>query len=154
MFCFRRAIKSLDSPWLSPLQSEAGSPVRFPGTPMPRSILDENHIHPVIRDTVAQHHQSVVQAVQSALASHAVVVVGMKSNPVVGKARALLASAGMEHHYMEYGSYLSQWRVRNALKMWTGWPTFPMVFVKGMLIGGFDDLKALHDAGQLRDLLG
>lgn len=54
---------------------------------------------------------------------------------------------------MEYGGYLSQWRLRNALKMWTGWPTFPMVFVKGTLVGGFEDLKALHDAGQLRDLL-
>ena len=121
---------------------------------MPRHILDENHIHPAIRDKVAHHHQSVVQVVQAALASHAVLVVGMKANPLVGKARALLTAAGIEHHYMEYGGYLSQWRLRNALKMWTGWPTFPMVFVKGMLVGGFEDLKALHDAGQLRDLLG
>jgi glutaredoxin-related protein len=121
---------------------------------MPRHILDENHIHPAIRDKVALHHQSVVQAVQAALVSHAVVVVGMKANPLVGKACALLAAAGIEHHYMEYGGYLSQWRLRNALKMWTGWPTFPMVFVKGMLVGGFEDLKALQDAGQLRDLLG
>jgi glutaredoxin-related protein len=78
----------------------------------------------------------------------------MKANPLVGKACALLAAAGIDHHYMEYGGYLSQWRLRNALKMWTGWPTFPMVFVKGMLVGGFEDLKTLHEAGQLRPLLG
>ena len=28
--------------------------------------------------------------------------------------------------------------------MWTGWPTFPMVFVKGTLVGGADDLQKLH----------
>jgi len=121
---------------------------------MPRHILDENHIHPAIRDTVAQHHQSVVQAVQSALTSHAVVVVGMKSNPFVAKARAVLDAAAIEYHYMEYGSYLSQWRLRTALKMWTGWSSFPMVFVKGVLVGGANDLKALNESGQLRALLG
>jgi len=37
--------------------------------------------------------------------------------------------------------------------MWTGWPTFPMVFVKGILVGGYTDLKALIDSGELRSLL-
>ena len=81
-------------------------------------------------------------------------VVGMKSNPFVGKARAVLEAAAIEHHYMEYGSYLSQWRLRMALKMWTGWSSFPMVFVKGALIGGATDLKALNESGELRALLG
>jgi glutaredoxin-related protein len=49
---------------------------------------------------------------------------------------------------------LSDWRRRNALKLWTGWPTFPMVFVKGVLVGGFDDLKKLHDSGALKAMLG
>jgi len=30
----------------------------------------------------------------------------------------------------------------------------PMVFVKGVLVGGANDLKALHESGQLRDMLG
>jgi glutaredoxin-related protein len=33
--------------------------------------------------------------------------------------------------------------------MWTGWPTFPMVFVKGVLIGGADDLARLLESGAL-----
>jgi glutaredoxin-related protein len=33
--------------------------------------------------------------------------------------------------------------------MWTGWPTFPMIFVKGTLIGGYENLKALKDSGEL-----
>ena len=60
----------------------------------------------------------------------------------------------MQHQYLEFGSYFGQWRRRNALKMWTGWPTFPMVFVRGMLIGGASDLKKLLDSGELKRLLG
>ena len=45
------------------------------------------------------------------------------------------------------------WRPRGALKMWTGWPTFPMVFVKGTLVGGYDDLKKLIDSGELKAML-
>jgi glutaredoxin-related protein len=37
--------------------------------------------------------------------------------------------------------------------MWTGWPTFPMVFVKGSLVGGYDDVKKLIDSGELKTLL-
>jgi glutaredoxin-related protein len=43
--------------------------------------------------------------------------------------------------------------MRNALKMWTGWPTYPMVFVKGALIGGATDLQALIASGELKTLL-
>jgi monothiol glutaredoxin len=57
------------------------------------------------------------------------------------------------HEYIEFGSYVSQWRLRNALKMWTGWPTFPMVFVRGTLVGGADDLRRLINSGELKTLL-
>src|SRR5438046_10541438 len=57
----------------------------------------------------------------------------MRQNPFPKKARKLLDEAGLAYKYLEYGSYLGEWRRRLALKMWTGWPTFPMVFVKGVL---------------------
>jgi len=57
------------------------------------------------------------------------------------------------YHYLEYGSYFSDWRRRTALKMWTGWPTFPMVFVKGTLVGGAAELIQLIDSGELQRLL-
>ncbi len=120
---------------------------------MPRRILDQQQIHPAIRERVTSHHQAIVTEVQEAIAGHAVVVVGMRQNPVVRKARQLLDQAGIVHQYLEYGSYLSRWRERNALKMWCGWPTLPMVFVKGVLIGGADDLHKLHTSGELQRLL-
>jgi glutaredoxin-related protein len=120
---------------------------------MPRAILAETHIHPAVRDKIARHHAAIVREVQDAVAAHAVVVVGMGINPFPKKARRLLDEAGVPYHYIAYGSYFSRWRERNALKMWTGWPTLPMVFVLGTLIGGAEDLGRLVASGELRGLL-
>jgi glutaredoxin-related protein len=120
---------------------------------MPRHVLDESRIHPAVRERVAGHEEDIVREVQDAVAAHAVVVVGMRQNPFPRKARKLLREAGIPHHYLEYGSYFSDWRRRNALKMWTGWPTLPMVFVKGVLIGGADDLARLLASGDVLRML-
>jgi len=120
---------------------------------MARPVLDEAQIHPAIRDRIAGLHADVLREVQAAVAAHPVVVVGMAQNPFVRKARRALDAAGVAHHDIDYGSYLNHWRRRNVLKMWTGWPTFPMVFVKGTLVGGADDLAALIASGELRRLL-
>ncbi len=120
---------------------------------MSRPVLDERHIHPAIREQVASHHQSIVNEVQAAMATHPVVVVGMGMNPAPKAARKALDVAGVAYHYLEFGNYFNTWRKRNALKMWTGWPTFPMVFVNGMLIGGSSDLRQLIQSGELAKLL-
>jgi glutaredoxin-related protein len=106
-----------------------------------------------VRARVAGHHADTVKEVQDSVARHAVVVVGMRQNPFVRKARKALQDAGVAFEYLEYGSYLSEWRRRNALKMWAGWPTLPMVFVKGVLVGGAEDLARLIASGELRTML-
>jgi monothiol glutaredoxin len=121
---------------------------------MTRPILDEARLHSAIRERVSNLHADIVHNVQSAAASHPVLVVGMAGNPMCGKARKALGAAGIAHHYLEYGGYFSLWRKRNALKMWTGWPTFPMVFVRGVLVGGADDTRRLIDSGELRRMFG
>ena len=93
-------------------------------------------------------------APRSTAASNPVLVVGMAQNPHVRRARKLLDAAQQPHQYLEYGSYLGLWRKRNALKMWSGWPTFPMVFVKGTLIGGADELDRMLASGELKRTLG
>lgn len=120
---------------------------------MPRAILDEAHIHPAIQSKVATHQADIVAQVQAAMGASAVVVVGMRQNPYPKRACKLLAAQGIGYQYLEFGGYLSQWRQRNALKLWTGWPTMPMIFVKGVLVGGFDDLKKLADSGELKTML-
>jgi glutaredoxin-related protein len=120
---------------------------------MPRHILSEDRIHPAIRDRIHDNHRDIVEEVQAAIAAHDVVVVGMSQNPHPRRARKALKAKGIDFKYLEYGSYLNTWRRRTALKMWTGWPTFPMVFVKGVLIGGADNLEKQLESGELQKLL-
>jgi monothiol glutaredoxin len=120
---------------------------------MPRAILDEAQIHPAIRERVANLHADIVREVQEAAARHPVLVVGMGQNPFPKKARRALDAAGVAYEYLEYGSYFGGWRRRNALKMWTGWPTLPLVFVKGTLVGGAEDLAKLIAGGELKRML-
>lgn len=120
---------------------------------MPRPVLDESNIHPAIREKIATHEQTIVREVQTAVAEHQVVVVGMGMNPFPKKACKALDGAGIAYKYLEYGNYFNTWRQRNALKLWTGWPTMPLVFAKGMLVGGANDLIKLIDSGELKKLL-
>jgi glutaredoxin-related protein len=99
-------------------------------------------------------HADVVRQVQDALASDRVVVVGMAQNPFVRKVRKALDEAGVAYKYLEYGSYFSQWKQRLAIKLWSGFPTFPQVFVNGTLIGGEDLTQAAIADGSLKSQLG
>jgi glutaredoxin-related protein len=91
----------------------------------------------------------VVAEVRDAIAAHKIVVVGMMWNPHVPRARKTLEKAGLTYHYLGYGSYVSQWKNRLGIKLWSGWPTFPQVFVDGRLIGGASELKRAIEAGDI-----
>jgi monothiol glutaredoxin len=108
---------------------------------MQRSILPQTQVHSAIHGKMAAYHQVAVDEVKQAIAAHDVVVVGMKLNPFPGKARRLLASHGIAHTYLEWGSYLSKWRARLA------------IIVKGVLIGGYSDLEKMLASGEFVRLL-
>ncbi len=102
-----------------------------------------------LRDMIA-FHPDVVERVRRAVTEQPVVVVGMAQNPHVKKVKSALADAGVTFTYLEFGSYFSSWRERLAIKLWSGWPTFPQVFVRGVLLGGEDLTKAALADGSLR----
>lgn len=114
-----------------------------------RDVFPEAQVHPSISEKIASYRKEEVAAVKALIAAHRVVVVGMTQNPFPKRARKLLDSKGIAYEYLGIGSYLSEWRRRLALKMWTGWATFPMIWVDGVFIGGFEDLQKLVDSGEL-----
>ncbi|MCH9686616.1 MAG: glutaredoxin [Deltaproteobacteria bacterium] len=115
----------------------------------PSPLGDANKSDEVLAAQAALHRETVDE-VRQAVERDAIVVVGMSQNPVVKKARRALEQADLSFTYLEYGSYLGQWRRRLAIKIWSGWPTFPQVFVGGTLIGGHEETaRALAD-GSLR----
>ena len=118
-----------------------------------RNTFPEAKVHPAIAEKIANHRKDQVAEVQALIAAHRVVVVGMAQNVFPKKARCLLDAKGIAYEYLEIGSYFSGYQPRLVLKMWTGWATFPMIFVDGTLIGGASDLQKLVDTGELEKTL-
>lgn len=103
----------------------------------------------VAKDVVHKFHREFVDEVRAVVESEAWVVIGMAQNPVVAKARKFLESENISYKYLGFGSYLSMWRPRLALKLWAGFPTFPMIFRHGVLLGGLSELRKLQKEGKL-----
>ena len=122
------------------------------GTIMSRYILDESKIHASIRSTISNNHRDFVEEIITVVESNSLVIIGMGINPVCKSACKFLTKKGLDFEYLEYGSYFKEWRKRNALKMWTGWKTFPMVFVNGVLIGGAEDLYRLINSNEFEQI--
>ena len=118
-----------------------------------RETFPQAQVHPGISAKIASYKKEEVDVVKALIAAHRVVVIGMTQNPFPKRARRFLDAKGIAYEYLGIGSYLSEWRRRLALKMWTGWPTFPMIFVDGVLIGGFQDLERFAESGELASAL-
>jgi Grx4 family monothiol glutaredoxin len=54
-----------------------------------------------------------------------------------------------------FGSFdvLNDETVRNGLRTYSNWPTYPQLYVKGKLVGGLDIAKELHENGELKGVL-
>ncbi len=115
-----------------------------------RPLLEQKFLAAPVLSKIEAFHADVVREVSEAVRREWVVVVGMAQNPHVRAVRRALDDAGISYTYMEYGSYFSKWKERLAIKLWSGWPTFPQVFVDGTLIGGEDLTKAAIADGSLK----
>jgi glutaredoxin-related protein len=114
-----------------------------------RKVLSNESLSPEAAKAIASYHSSVVDEVASAVTKNKVVVVGMSANPFVKKACKALEEKNITYKYLGYGGYLSKWKERLAIKLWSGWPTYPQVFIDGKLIGGAMDLKRLIAEGKI-----
>jgi monothiol glutaredoxin len=119
----------------------------------PRPLLPDDRKTEAVRAKIGERHSAIVEEVRSTVEREQVVVVGMATNVFVKRARKALTQHGIPHTYLEYGGYTSKWGERLAIKLWSGWPTFPQVFVRGVLIGGNDDTQQALADGSLKQML-
>lgn len=117
---------------------------------MNRETLSPDRIEPEALKKISGYHSGVVKEVQSAIEGNKVVVVGMAQNPFVKKVRKALDEAKIQYKYLEYGSYFGGWKPRLAIKLWSGWSTYPQVFVNGKLVGGCEETLVALKEGKLR----
>ncbi len=52
-----------------------------------------------------------------------------------------------------YVNILEDPELRETLKTYSNWPTFPQLYIKGELVGGCDIVMDLHGKAQLKDMI-
>jgi monothiol glutaredoxin len=118
-----------------------------------RRALPAQRVAPAAAEKQNDFHRAIVDEVERAIAESPILVIGMAQNPHCREVRKTLTSSGFDFKYLEYGSYLSKWKERLAIKLWSGWPTFPQVFVRGVLLGGAALTAAAVADGSLKKRL-
>ncbi|XP_054167253.1 glutaredoxin 3-like [Oppia nitens] len=84
------------------------------------------------------------------------VMVFMKGSPDAprcGFSRTLISI--LNEVNIKYNTFdiLMDEEVRQSLKVYSNWPTYPQIYVKGQLIGGLDIIKELKELGELEQTL-
>lgn len=98
---------------------------------------------------------SVVEKIQSQLASHAVVLYmkGTPDFPQCGfSSRVVQALDACNADYAHINIFEDQ-EVREGLKAYSNWPTYPQLYISGQLIGGCDIVLDLYSKGELSGML-
>lgn len=67
-----------------------------------------------------------------------------------GQTVAALKAIGKPFAYV---NILEDPEIREGLKAYSNWPTYPQLYVKGELIGGCDIIVEMYHSGELKELL-
>uniref|UniRef100_A0A1A7YRK9 Glutaredoxin 3 n=1 Tax=Iconisemion striatum TaxID=60296 RepID=A0A1A7YRK9_9TELE len=76
---------------------------------------------------------------------------GAPQEPRCGFSRQIVAL--LKEHNVQFSSFdiLSDEEVRQGLKTYSNWPTYPQLYVNGELVGGLDIVKELAETGELEN---
>jgi len=97
----------------------------------------------------------VIEKIKAQLADNSVLLY-MKGTPdfpqcgFSSRAVQLLGACGAEFTAI---NIFEEPEVREALKTYSNWPTYPQLYIKGQLIGGCDIIVDLYNKGELASLL-
>ena len=78
---------------------------------------------------------------------------GIPSSPRCGFSRQIVEI--LDSYNVSYDAFniLEDEEVRQGLKEYSDWPTYPQLYVEGDLVGGLDIVKEMEDGGDLKELL-
>ncbi len=95
------------------------------------------------------------QRLQGLVDGHKIVLFmkGTKSFPQCGFSATVVEVLKQVGADFQTVNILADADVRQGLKEYSNWPTFPQLYVDGKLVGGCDIVSELHQAGELKDLV-
>lgn len=97
----------------------------------------------------------VTERIEEQLKSHDILLY-MKGTPdfpqcgFSGQTVAALNAIGQPYAFF---NIFEDEEIRQGLKTYSNWPTFPQLYVKGELIGGSDIVVEMYQSGELKKLL-
>ncbi|KAK4478459.1 hypothetical protein RD792_013934 [Penstemon davidsonii] len=77
---------------------------------------------------------------------------GSRTAPLCGFSQrvvSILESQGVDYESVDVLDEDYNYGLRETLKKYSNWPTFPQIFVNGELMGGCDILTSMHEKGEL-----
>ena len=78
---------------------------------------------------------------------------GNPSMPQCGFSAAVVSILKQIGVPFESFNILADGELREGLKEYSSWPTFPQLYVDGKLVGGCDIVRAMHAKGELAPVL-
>ncbi|XP_057690477.1 glutaredoxin 3 [Corythoichthys intestinalis] len=78
---------------------------------------------------------------------------GSAQEPRCGFSRQIVALLRERNVSFSTFDILSDEEVRQGLKTYSNWPTYPQLYSKGELVGGLDIVKEMFESGELDDVL-
>lgn len=97
----------------------------------------------------------VIERIKDQLGSHSIVLY-MKGSPDFPQcgfsAQVVQVLKSCQAQFM-YINIFEDLEVREALKEYSNWPTFPQLYIKGELVGGCDIIVDLYNKGELEGML-
>lgn len=99
--------------------------------------------------------EHIKQSIAEHLGSHRIVLFmkGTPDFPMCGfsaQSVAALRAVGAEFGHV---NILEEPELREALKQYSNWPTYPQLYVDGELIGGCDITVEMYNSGELKKLV-
>merc|ERR1711988_995066 len=106
---------------------------------------------------VAEDHTAALNARIKELINQAKVMLFMKGSPgqeKCGFSRTIVGLLQEQKVPFETFDILGDEEVRQGIKKYSDWPTFPQLYADGNLVGGLDVVRELAEEGELADALG
>lgn len=93
----------------------------------------------------------VTERIKSTLAAHPILLFmkGTPDFPQCGFSAAAVRALGAVNAKFDTVNIFEDPELREALKQYSNWPTYPQLYVNGELIGGSDIIMEMYNSGEL-----
>jgi monothiol glutaredoxin len=106
-------------------------------------------------DKNSQIDGDLKQRIEKTIANQRVMLF-MKGNPAMPQCGFSATVVGiLKQVGIPFGSFniLADQELREGLKQYSNWPTYPQLYFDGKLVGGCDIVREMHASGELESLL-